>query len=201
MRWMCCNIGWISKSFPRSRHETNVCKITMKQFSNTQAYVNWLDEKWRWTWSYQRSHDEKGVYVFGPVVDQHRMGNLLQDYVKDDEHLAICLAEWCFSAYAPSLCQITSSSKCQSVCFVQHVAPASKEKGRSVWFTVGPFWILLVSGVKTTPSEVWGTFLTARLVSGLAWNIANGSGNTMAQHTECFGFAIVFRQCCAALKQ
>lgn len=54
---------------------------------------------------------------------------------------------------------------------------------------------------KTTPSEVWGTFLTARLVSGLAWNIANGSGNTMAQHTECFGFAIVFRQCCAAFKQ
>ena len=30
---------------------------------------------------------------YGPVVDQHRMGNLLQDYVKDDERLAICLVE------------------------------------------------------------------------------------------------------------
>ena len=191
MRWMCCNIGWISKSFRRSRHETNVCKITMKQFSNTQAYINWLDEKWRWTWSYQRSHDEKGVYVFGPVVDQHRMGNLLQDYVKDDEHLAICLVEWCFEHMhhiLPNHIQLQVPK-----CLFRSACGTS---GRSVWFRP-----LLVSGVKTTPSEVWGTFLTARLVSGLAWNIANGSGNTMAQHTECFGFAIVFRQCCAAFKQ
>lgn len=127
MRWMCCNIGWISKSFPRSRHETNVCKITMKQFSNTQAYVNWLDEKWRWTWSYQRSHDEKGVYVFGPVVDQHRMGNLLQDYVKDDEHLAICLVEWCFE-HMHHITSSSSSSKCRFSLFRSACGTSFKRK-------------------------------------------------------------------------
>lgn len=152
MRWMCCNIGWISKSFPRSRHETNVCKITMKQFCNTQAYINWLDEKWP---------------SRGSAQDGKSLARLCQGWWAPC-HLFSGMIFWAYAPYLPNHIQLQVPK-----------FPVSK----------------------TTPSEVWGTFLTARLVSGLAWNIANGSGNTMAQHTECFGFAIVFRQCCAAFKQ